>query len=88
MLQYCLSTAGSQPVEDVARANDKGASVKNESNSSYKFTGEGDRTSPRFFQLYMGHDDDIVSAFAPTSLQMTDLCTDYQSTQESLQIWI
>lgn len=66
VLQYCLSTAGSQPLEDVARANDRGAAIKNESNSAYTFTGDGDRTSPRFFQLYMGHDDDVVSAFAST----------------------
>lgn len=38
-LPYCLSTAGSQPIEDVATAN-----------------GEG---SPRFFQLYMPHDDEL-----------------------------
>ncbi|KAK4575133.1 hypothetical protein LTR86_000985 [Recurvomyces mirabilis] len=38
-LPYCLSTAGSQPIEDVAAAN-----------------GEG----PRFFQLYMPHDDELT----------------------------
>lgn len=38
-LPYCLSTAGSQPIEDVARAN-----------------GDG----PRFFQLYMPHDDELT----------------------------
>ncbi|KAM0715528.1 hypothetical protein Q7P37_009026 [Cladosporium fusiforme] len=38
-LPYCLSTAGSQPIEDVGRAN-----------------GEG----PRFFQLYMPHDDELT----------------------------
>ncbi|KAF8858552.1 FMN-dependent alpha-hydroxy acid dehydrogenase [Acephala macrosclerotiorum] len=38
-LPYCLSTAGSNPIEDVANAN-----------------GEG----PRFFQLYMPHDDELT----------------------------
>ncbi|KAK6007878.1 hypothetical protein QM012_004692 [Aureobasidium pullulans] len=38
-LPYCLSTAGSQPIEDVGTAN-----------------GEG----PRFFQLYMPHDDELT----------------------------
>lgn len=38
-LPYCLSTAGSQPIEDVGAAN-----------------GEG----PRFFQLYMPHDDELT----------------------------
>ena len=61
--QYCLSTAGSQPIEDVAKANDLGASTKNESNSVHTYDGPngGDAKSPRFFQLYMGHDDEIVS---------------------------
>ncbi|KAF2398960.1 FMN-dependent alpha-hydroxy acid dehydrogenase [Trichodelitschia bisporula] len=38
-LPYCLSTAGSQPIEDVAEANGAG---------------------PRFFQLYMPHDDELT----------------------------
>ncbi|KAF2707200.1 FMN-dependent alpha-hydroxy acid dehydrogenase [Pleomassaria siparia CBS 279.74] len=38
-LPYCLSTAGSQPIEDVGKAN-----------------GDG----PRFFQLYMPHDDELT----------------------------
>ena len=38
-LVYALSTAGSTPIEDVAKAN-----------------GEG----PRFFQLYMPHDDELT----------------------------
>ncbi|KAF2083841.1 FMN-dependent alpha-hydroxy acid dehydrogenase [Saccharata proteae CBS 121410] len=38
-LPYCLSTAGSQPIEDVGAAN-----------------GEG----PRFFQLYLPHDDELA----------------------------
>ncbi|KAL3427895.1 FMN-dependent dehydrogenase [Phlyctema vagabunda] len=38
-LPYCLSTAGSNPIEDVGEAN-----------------GDG----PRFFQLYMPHDDELT----------------------------
>lgn len=38
-LPYCLSTAGSQPIEDVGNANGNG---------------------PRFFQLYMPHDDELT----------------------------
>ena len=38
-IPYCLSTAGSQPIEDVGKAN-----------------GDG----PRFFQLYMPHDDELT----------------------------
>ncbi|THH12982.1 hypothetical protein EW146_g7187 [Bondarzewia mesenterica] len=61
-LPYCLSTAASQPIEDVAAANDLGASIKNESNSVHQYSGPngGDAKSPRFFQLYMGHDDEIT----------------------------
>lgn len=61
--QYSLSTAGSQSIEDVAKANDLGASTPNESNSVHSYSGPngGDAKSPRFFQLYMGHDDEIVS---------------------------
>jgi len=39
-LPYCLSTAGSTPIEDVAKANGDGA--------------------PRFYQLYMPHDDELT----------------------------
>ncbi|TFK43444.1 FMN-dependent dehydrogenase [Crucibulum laeve] len=61
-LPYCLSTASSQPIEAVAAANDQGASVKNESNSVHKYDGPngGNASSPRFFQLYMSHDDEIT----------------------------
>ncbi|KZV59571.1 L-lactate dehydrogenase [Peniophora sp. CONT] len=61
-LPYCLSTAASQPIEDVAKANDEGASTKNESNSVHQYSGPngGDAKGPRFFQLYMGHDDEIT----------------------------
>lgn len=61
--QYCLSTAASNSIEDVAAANEAGAAAKNESNSVHQYSGPngGNATSPRFFQLYMGHDDEIVS---------------------------
>ncbi|RDX53903.1 L-lactate dehydrogenase [Lentinus brumalis] len=61
-MPYCLSTAASQPIEDVAKANDEGASLRNESNSVHQYDGPngGNAKSPRFFQLYMGHDDDIT----------------------------
>ncbi len=60
--QFCLSTAASQPIEAVAAANDEGASIVNESNSVHSYNGPngGQAKSPRFFQLYMGHDDEIV----------------------------
>jgi isopentenyl diphosphate isomerase/L-lactate dehydrogenase-like FMN-dependent dehydrogenase len=47
-LPYCLSTAGSNPIEDVASANDAGAQK----------TPSG--TAVRFFQLYMPHDDALT----------------------------
>lgn len=64
--QYCLSTAGSQPIEAVAAANDAGASIPNESNRVHVYNGPngGGAKGPRFFQLYMGHDDEIVSILA------------------------
>lgn len=65
IFQYCLSTAASQSIEDVAVANDAAAQKKNESNSVYTYCGapkSNTSSSPRFFQLYMGHDDEIVSS--------------------------
>ncbi|KAI0720311.1 L-lactate dehydrogenase [Cerioporus squamosus] len=61
-MPYCLSTAASQPIEEVAKANDEGASERNESNSVHQYDGPngGNAKSPRFFQLYMGHDDEIT----------------------------
>ncbi|KAF2025115.1 FMN-dependent alpha-hydroxy acid dehydrogenase [Setomelanomma holmii] len=49
-LPYCLSTAGSQPIEDVGAANDSGA----------KKGREGEGSAVRFFQLYMPHDDELT----------------------------
>jgi isopentenyl diphosphate isomerase/L-lactate dehydrogenase-like FMN-dependent dehydrogenase len=51
-LPYCLSTAGSQPIEDVAAANEAGAKKGDHS------AGEGNPV--RFFQLYMPHDDELT----------------------------
>lgn len=51
-LPYCLSTAGSQPIEDVGVANDSG------SKKGVKEEGEGNPV--RFFQLYMPHDDELT----------------------------
>jgi isopentenyl diphosphate isomerase/L-lactate dehydrogenase-like FMN-dependent dehydrogenase len=63
-LPFCLSTAGSQPIEAVAAANDLGGSVRNESNGVWNYAGPNGQAErakgPRFFQLYMGHDDEIV----------------------------
>ncbi|KAH7125185.1 FMN-dependent dehydrogenase [Dendryphion nanum] len=49
-LPYCLSTAGSQPIEDVGVAND--ANV----NPDFNDQGKG----IRFFQLYMPHHDPLT----------------------------
>lgn len=67
-IPYSLSTAGSCPIEDVARANDAGseatkksaesrdAKVKGAAADAAKKTPPG----PRFFQLYMPHDDELT----------------------------
>ncbi|KAK7018493.1 FMN-dependent alpha-hydroxy acid dehydrogenase [Favolaschia claudopus] len=60
-LPYCLSTAASQPIEDVAAAND--AAAQAHPDSGYAYVGEqrtNESKAPRFFQLYMGHDDEIT----------------------------
>jgi hypothetical protein len=49
-LPYCLSTAGSQPIEDIGSANDAGA----------KKGSEGEGSAVRFFQLYIPHDDELT----------------------------
>lgn len=51
-LPYCLSTAGSQPIEDVGSSNEQGAQKCD------KAKGEGNPV--RFFQLYMPHDDELT----------------------------
>lgn len=49
-LPYALSTAGSQPIEDVGAANDAGAEKSK----------DGAGKAVRFFQLYMPHDDALT----------------------------
>ncbi|KAF3007674.1 hypothetical protein E8E13_009123 [Curvularia kusanoi] len=49
-LPYALSTAGSQPIEDVAASNDAGAA----------HSKDGSGSAVRFFQLYMPHDDELT----------------------------
>ena len=49
-LPYALSTAGSQPIEDVGAANDAGAAASK----------DGSGSAVRFFQLYMPHDDALT----------------------------
>lgn len=56
-LPYCLSTAGSCPVEDVARANDAGRAATRESPG---LQAGKVPPGPRFFQLYMPHDDELT----------------------------
>lgn len=56
-IPYCLSTAGSYPIEDVARSNDAGrAATRNNKDPQAKKIPPG----PRFFQLYMPHDDELT----------------------------
>ncbi|KAL7756739.1 hypothetical protein ACKLNR_013732 [Fusarium oxysporum f. sp. zingiberi] len=54
-IPYSLSTAGSCPIEDVAEANEAGRKVAQNSEESHRIP-EG----PRFFQLYMPHDDELT----------------------------
>lgn len=49
-LPYCLSTAGSRGIEDVAKA----------SGGQDKLTGRVEGGGVRFFQLYMPHDDELT----------------------------
>ncbi|ROV88356.1 hypothetical protein VSDG_09429 [Cytospora chrysosperma] len=56
-IPYCLSTAGSCPIEDVAASNDAGRKTTQESDKpQVKKIPPG----PRFFQLYMPHDDELA----------------------------
>lgn len=56
-IPYSLSTAGSCPIEDVARANDEGRKATKESHDP-----QADKIppGPRFYQLYMPHDDELT----------------------------
>lgn len=65
-LPYCLSTAGSYPIEDVARASDAGRAAATTTTKESPSTGGGAPQAdkippgPRFFQLYMPHDDELT----------------------------
>lgn len=66
-LPYCLSTAGSQPIEDVGKANDEGARGRE--------GGAGGSGSPRFFQLYMPHDDELTESLLTRAVKSGfDVC--------------
>ncbi|KKY17783.1 putative l-lactate dehydrogenase [Phaeomoniella chlamydospora] len=56
-LPYCLSTAGSTSIEDVAASNDIGAALPSAVNPSDRPDTDG---PPRFYQLYMPHDDELT----------------------------
>ncbi|KAG6359330.1 hypothetical protein INS49_012851 [Diaporthe citri] len=56
-IPYSLSTAGSYPIEDVARANDEGRKATQESHDPQ---AEKIPPGPRFYQLYMPHDDELT----------------------------
>ena len=54
-LPYSLSTAGSKSIEEVGRAGDRGF------RESYAAHNKDSKLeSPRFYQLYMPHDDEIT----------------------------
>jgi len=55
-LPYCLSTAGSQSIEDVGLANDQGVRKRSDGETA---AGGGEK-GVRFFQLYMPHDDELT----------------------------
>jgi isopentenyl diphosphate isomerase/L-lactate dehydrogenase-like FMN-dependent dehydrogenase len=57
-IPYCLSTAGSSPIEDVARAHDEGRRLSEP--KTYNPSSDSNNGAPRFFQLYMPHDDEFT----------------------------
>ncbi|KIK63760.1 hypothetical protein GYMLUDRAFT_95318 [Collybiopsis luxurians FD-317 M1] len=59
-LPFCLSTASSNPIEDVASANDAGALSEAGRENHCQIRAGSKAKAPRFFQLYMGHDDDVT----------------------------
>ncbi|TIC32789.1 FMN-dependent alpha-hydroxy acid dehydrogenase [Wallemia mellicola] len=64
-LPYCLSTAASYSIEEVAEAHEKSTSKKNESNSVNSYSGskrELETSGPRFFQLYASQDSDVTES--------------------------
>ncbi|KAF4991659.1 hypothetical protein FGRMN_7671 [Fusarium graminum] len=54
-IPYSLSTAGSCSIEDVAEANDTGRQIASNSEEGHRIP-----QGPRFFQLYMPHDDELT----------------------------
>ncbi|KAI1022287.1 hypothetical protein LB504_007386 [Fusarium proliferatum] len=54
-ISYSLSTAVSCPIEDIAEANDAGRKIAQSSEESHLIP-----QGPRFFQLYMPHDDELT----------------------------
>lgn len=60
-IPYCLSTAGSYPIEEVAKSNDAGQNNLEQKATSFG-AEEGNKIppGPRFFQLYMPHDDELT----------------------------
>ena len=69
-LPYALSTAGSQPIEDVGRANDEGAEQRNPIHAD-----EGYSKAPRFFQLYLPHDDELAISLLKRAVDSAfDVC--------------
>jgi len=65
-LPYCLSTAGSTSIEKVGEANDEGAYGPKGTGTAGGGGGDGstgknkNEGPPRFFQLYMPHDDELT----------------------------
>ncbi|TEA17373.1 putative lactate 2-monooxygenase [Colletotrichum sidae] len=59
-IPYSLSTAGSCPIEDVARANDAGRAAAVNAPSAVDKSKMPPAAAPRFFQLYMPHDDELT----------------------------
>ncbi|KAL0490451.1 hypothetical protein AKO1_009524, partial [Acrasis kona] len=71
-LPYCLSTAGSSSIEDVAASNHEGSKKREhgygtdengnkvESKISYLKSKDAAKSGPRFFQLYLPHDDELT----------------------------
>ncbi|KUI72580.1 putative lactate 2-monooxygenase PB1A11.03 [Cytospora mali] len=56
-IPYCLSTAGSCPIEDVAASNDAGREATQENDDPQ---AKNIPPGPRFYQLYMPHDDELT----------------------------
>ncbi|BGP21056.1 hypothetical protein JCM10213_007574 [Rhodosporidiobolus nylandii] len=60
-LPYALSTAGSQPIADVAKANDEGAKRRAEEGVEGAERKDGRKgRGVRWFQLYWPHDDELT----------------------------